>query len=451
MGCLAASGVWLDRHALGCIAMLLLLGSILRLLLALHSPQPYGYVYDFYCEPIEYMAKSHHYPASDAFWQAYHPPLFYLLGLDAYRLGQLFGSPLQGITSLAMLCGLITIWYSLKILWLYRQRGRYLVLGTALILAFPCLFISSWGAEADILLAALMSGFIYHTLAYHNRRYQPRWKPLVMIGTLAGLAAATKYSGLLALLIFGLLMGIRFIFGPQRRLALRDGLVVFLLTLSLSFWKYYDNEVKYHQIFFANGSAQQGFAMGQKHFYWDRYELTSLRLKELFSLLSPQSPRQKLTHFPVYYSVWTTLHAQAWGDMSFFSDPSRHGGNEPLYDFRGIPIWLAEAVLLLGLLADALAIIGLLSTLRRYEFWPLALISSTTLGVYLFWALAQAEWSLKTKYILFLLPVYVVYILAGLRSVKAILPRWGLYGTSIALGLFMVLTHAYLYLFALGR
>ena len=43
------------------------------------------------------------------------------------------------------------------------------------------------------------------------------------------------------------------------------------------------------------------------------------------ALTRNEVPPGYLTDLPFYRSVWTTLHAMAWSDMSFFSDPSRHG------------------------------------------------------------------------------------------------------------------------------
>jgi hypothetical protein len=73
-----------------------------------------------------------------------------------------------------------------------------------------------------------------------------------------------------------------------------------------------------------------------------------------------------------YCSYWTTLHAMAWGDMSFFSDPSRHGFRLKPYPSKRLNPWLASCVLILGLVPDGLAVIGFVVTLRRHVLWPVA-------------------------------------------------------------------------------
>lgn len=73
-------------------------------------------------------------------------------------------APLEPLGALAlpsMLCGLSTAQFSYRILELYRQRGPFLVLGTAIIPAFTALFISSWAMEVDSMLAALMTAFLH--------------------------------------------------------------------------------------------------------------------------------------------------------------------------------------------------------------------------------------------------------------------------------------------------
>ena len=100
-----------------------------------------------------------------------------------------------------------------------------------------------------------------------------------------------------------------------------------------------------------------------------------------------------LTDLPFYRSVWTSLHAMAWGDMSFFSDPSRHGFFRQPYPRKQITPWLASAVLFLGLLPNALAIFGAVVTARRREYWPLLVTGVLAWAAYITWFLAQESWA----------------------------------------------------------
>jgi hypothetical protein len=69
------------------------------------------------------------------------------------------------------------------------------------------------------------------------------------------------------------------------------------------------------------------------------------------------------------------------------------------------------------------------------------------------WFLAQDSWALKTKYVLFLLPVYVLFALIGLRRVLSFAGAIGRIaaGTTLSLlGALFAVSVAYLTRFGLG-
>lgn len=192
----------LAAHERTLLFALLLTAGTLRGLLVAFSPTPFGYVWDFYYEGVRLLSESGHLPASTECWQCYHPPLFYLLGWPLYAFGRwsAAGSPGNDVQGLRWLAGLgipsaaITVYYGYRLLRLFRCRGGSLVAGVALLVTFPCLFISSYGAEADIVLTGILSAFIY----YFTRDFTTSGSVVsaLRLGVLAGLAAATKYSGL---------------------------------------------------------------------------------------------------------------------------------------------------------------------------------------------------------------------------------------------------------------
>jgi len=108
---------------------------------------------------------------------------------------------------------------------------------------------------------------------------------------------------------------------------------------------------------------------------------------------------------------------------------------------------LASSVLILGLVPDGLAAIGFLVTLRRRILWPVAATCVITGAAYVTWFLAQESWALKTKYILFLLPAYVLYALLGLRWLERLVPVAGRI-VWLALAALVVAAHLYLLDFA---
>jgi len=66
-----------------------------------------------------------------------------------------------------------------------------------------------------------------------------------------------------------------------------------------------------------------------------------------------------------------------------------------------------------------------------------------------FWFTAQEHWALKAKYLLFLMPAYILYALFGLewlRKRSRIVFRVSVW----LIALLAVLCHAYLFRFAIG-
>ena len=310
------------------------------------------------------------------------------------------------------------------------------------------------------MVTAIMAVFLYRLVLFNARPLGQRWQDAVAIGALAGLAAATKYSGLVALGTAGATIGLLIVTGGAPRGSRRHGRHGSAPSASASRsspsailvggWKYADNERRYGRPLFANGSAGDAFSAGHEYF-WDHYDFTSFDLPGAIAVTAPGAPRGQLTTLPIYRSVWTTLYAMGWGDLSFFSVAGRIGDTEAPYPDKHIPTWLTGVVLYLALVPTMLAALGAVSTLRRRPWWPLAAMFLLTLASYLPWVLAQDDWALKTKYILFLLPIYVAWSLAGLRVVTRRLP--GRAGDVVValVGALVVAAFAWQAVFAIAR
>jgi 4-amino-4-deoxy-L-arabinose transferase-like glycosyltransferase len=441
-------------HQRFCLLVLIATAVVARIVLAARAPTPYGYVYDFYHEAIQRLYASGRLPASTDCWQCYHPPLYTLLGLPFYALGKrLLDGPaglsdpaLRFVAPLSLVCGAAVAWYGYRILRLYRLRGIELIAGTGVLLAFPCLFISSYGIEADILLSAIMTAFTYHLVRFVRRR-RASAGAAVGLGTLAGLACATKYSGVLAPLTLCIVAALQLRRASQRGRIVRELAIALVLCVAVGSWKYVDNLARYGTPFFANGSAQQGFSVSNRPNEIHVYDFGSMRIGALISLARGRVRPAPLTDLPIYHSVWTTLHGLAWSDMTMFSDPSRHGFPRHPYPAKALNRRLVSSVLVLGLLPDALALVGFVITAWRRSLWPLTVTSVSTIVIYLFWVVSQQSWALKTKYILFLLPPYVLYGMFGWRWLAH---RSRVAGQAVcwALALLVVLTNLYLFDFA---
>jgi 4-amino-4-deoxy-L-arabinose transferase-like glycosyltransferase len=449
------------------IWVLILLGAgVLRVSRFQNAPRPYGYVYDLYHQGIQVFFEKGRAPRLEDGWECYHPPFFYALGVPFYVAGgkyyhrsnpelsyrEIKARALKFVLVMPALCGLWIIWWCWRILRLLRQRGWRLLLAMAVVLCFPCLFITAGGIDGDILLAALMVTLFYYLLRYY---YEPKNVGLVLpviIGIVTGLAMGTKYSGLLGLLIAGEVVGLRLLQGPFRSRRVCDGLIILLLALAIGSWKYVDNMRRYGTPLKANAEAYDIGMPGQRSTYLNYYEFFTLRMGSLLDLMNPERAQKgKLSFLPVYRSVWTTLHAMAWGDMSFFNEPTRFGGAAKYgYESRNIPSWLSSSVLWLGLVANAVALIGMIAVSHRKLLFPLTVMVLTTMLFYFLWVINAKHWQLKTKYILFLLPAYVLYLSYGAAWLQRRVPRmvWGV--IVVAFATLIGLTHAYLYHFAAG-
>lgn len=443
----------METHAGALLAVVVLAGVALRVLLAIDAPTPYGYVWDFYVEGIRQLARTGHLPASTACWQCYHPPLFYVLGWPFYALGRwLAPGPddavaLRLVWALPLACSAITVYYGYRLLRLFRCRGAALVCGTALLATFPCLFISSLGPDADIVLTAVLSAFVFYLVRDFSVRLRRSPVVAVRLGVLAGLAAATKYSGLIAVVVAVLVLAMEGLRRRGWRPVARDALIVVTLTVTIGGWKYADNIRRYGTPLYANGSAAAGFSFRRQPGIAAKYDFTSLRLDDVVALTERWSPPGELGSLKVYDSVFTTLHALAWTDMSFFSNPSRYGDVTKPYPPKHIPPWLTRGMLFVGLAPEVLALLGFVVLLRHRIGWPLAVFGLVGLGSYGWWFLAQPMWGLKTKYILFLLPQFVLYVVVALGWLRRRAPF--LFGAAVALvtGL-LVLSGMYLCAFA---
>jgi hypothetical protein len=442
-----------EPWAIAALSALVLLGVVWRILLVRGSPAPFGYVYDPYWEPVEQFYRTGVLPIAADCWQCYHPPAFTLAGLPFFAAGMwLFGHDatraLTVFNLLATLCGIVCVYYAYRLLRWFRLPSRELVLAMALALGVPFLFMSSYGAEADVFLSAIMTALLYHLARYHAQPVRASARQAVVLGILAGVAMATKYSGLVGLMVIGMICAVH-LFTRDYRRAIRDGLIVVAVSLAIGSWKYVDNQQRYGTPLFANGSAADGFRTGAIERYWDRYDFTTFDMRGLLALTRPDAPDAPLTSLRVYKSVWATLHGMAWGDMGFFTNPSR-GGIDNRYVWRGIPPWLSSTVLVLGLLPTALALVGVAVTFRRRALLPLLLMTATTMAAYVFWFTAQQKWALKTKYVLFLLPAYLVFAMFGLRAMRRLPLRGGYEALFWFLVVLAAACQAYLFRFAIG-
>jgi hypothetical protein len=448
---------WILEHQRVLIAAVVVSAAALRALLAIYSPTPFGYVWDFYADGIQVIYREGRLPLPDDCWVCAHPPLFFLAGVPFYAFGLFVsgGSESMGLRwtgALSLISAGVTIYFGYRLLRLFRCRGTTLVLTTALLAVFPCLFISSYGAEADIMLTALLSAFVYYLTRAAARPRLTSTVDAIRLGLIAGAAAATKASGLAALLTLGLVVAAALVFRRGNRIrTLQLAAAVAVAALPLGSWKYLSDWRTYGTPFHARGPATLGFGVGDRTDQGKHYEFFTFRLAELRRAIGPRIQTGTiLTKLDVYRSVPTTLHALAWSDMSMFSVTSRHGSREQPYPWKTIPPNLTLSVILLGFVPTTLAAIGVVASARRVRLWPLLVFGTITIAAYVWWFLPQPAWALKTKYVLFLLPQYALYVAIGLGWLARRISPAAVAMTA-ALALLVALCYVYDYAFAVGR
>ncbi len=444
---------WLNRHARTCLWTLAIVALVLRAVLAARSPWSFGYVWDLYHEVLQRLYATGRLPASTDCWECWQPPLLFLTSWPLYAAGRMvypvspwpddYALRFAGLIPCAS--GLACLFYTDRLLGLMGQRGAWRVFGLGLAAAFPCLFFSTYAFEPDILVAALVVAFLYYLTRWHLSPRTESIGDVVGLGVLAGLAAEAKYNGVSAVVVGMIVMAIHAV----RARRIRPIATFLAIAIAIGSWKYVDNARRYGNPFFANGPSVTGFRLSER-IVNTQYELTTFRLRALLALTRPDAPDGMLTDLPVYRSVWTTLHGLAWGDMGFFTNPTRHGTRYPFYRDRHIAPWLASSVLVLGLVPDALAIAGFVVTVRRRAYLPISVMCGVGWLLYLQYMLSQEIWAVKTKYLLFLLPAYVLYSAIGLRWVRATLPGWISAPMVASMVALIVLANLYLLAFAIG-
>ncbi len=444
-----------------CLCLVLGLAALLRVLLLVRSPTSFGYVYDFYPAAVAYVYDHHALPPADACWICAHPPLFWIVGAPFYALGMWCSGGQRAVAeqllcAVPLACDALTVFYTYRLLRLYEQRGIFLVAAMAVCASFPCLVISSHGPESDMLLTALMVAGVFHLCRMHVEGASGGLRDPIWLGALAGLAALTKYSGVLLLVAALAVLAARWLERSSRAGTWRRAALIFGIACAIAGSKYAYNVGVHHELLVANGSAQSGFDvlnLAARAQNLHHYDFTSLRLLDAAALFATEHSTGKLTDQPVYGSVWTTLHAMAWTDMSIFSVHARHGDPSLPYPTKHTSVPLVTLLLFLGLVPTGLALLGFLVTARRGRIWPLSFFALSSFLTYTWWFLAQDSWALKTKYVLFLLPVYVLFMALGLQRVVDSSSPAGRFTAATTLTLLsaLVLTSVtYLTRFALG-
>lgn len=401
---------------------LLLLAIALRIALFYFSPTYNGYVYDFYSGAINLIIENGRIIDADDCFICYHPQLFPIIGAIIVKtvsaLGGDYETQYSVIGIFTIFISLVFCLFSYGIYRLYHKENNALNLTVwALILFLPLVFISSYSIEADLLVATLIIMSIYFFLVYQDKF---ELKPLIYSSICVGLAAFTKYSGLICFFVLGLFLLINF--WKDRRVAIfYRGCLFATICFVIGGYPYVHNVTKFGTPFKGN------YAWHSDKYFLDQYNFTRLDVGDIVKVIEYKFDGvgdKRLHTFPAYNNdVLSSLYGQLWTDFSFFSSYGRHGGGLVhawgLYKSKNIPIQLVQPLLYLGLIPVFLSIIGLLVIIRKKQAAVLMSFALVTMAVYFEWMIGSDAWMIKSKYLMQLLPLWLILIGFGAQRLNA--------------------------------
>ena len=118
---------------------------------------------------------------------------------------------LRALTILAVAAGVVATYCSARLVQFLSRDRALTAIGVALVLTFPCLFISSYGPDADIVVTAAMTAFLLALTRFAAEPRRQTWRAAMWVGALAGWRRR-RSRGLIALATAGVVMGLRALF-----------------------------------------------------------------------------------------------------------------------------------------------------------------------------------------------------------------------------------------------
>jgi len=387
---------------------LLVVSVILHILLALFAPDPNGYVYDFYSDAIILLYENGQIPDSNACWVCYHPPLLPILGSWIFHLVDWLGggreAQLFAVASFLNFLSLLFAIYSFAIYQHYRKHADLDLVLWALLLFLPVTFISAFSIEADILVASFVVVSTYYFIRFLDNE---TYSDLIIAAVMVALAAMTKYTGVIIAVYFGGILLARYLRQFDTRI-LKQGLIYALVVFLVGSYPYMKNLAEIGTPVAGNKAWNTG-----KNYY-KSYDFTSFSIKRIVDVFTHPKDA-KLKHYPAYNSeVLTSHYGQLWTDFSFYTRAHRHGqwnrAGADVYTGKYMPVWLLWCILIAGLVPVIAGAGGFIALVISREAPLLLGMFILTVAIYIDWFLGHNWWMLKTKYLLFLLPLWLISI-----------------------------------------
>ena len=396
--------------------LLFLIAVMLHVLLAVFAPDPNGYVWDFYSEAIQYTYQHGKLPNADTCWVCYHPPLLPILGSSIFYIVDLFHGTremqLFTVACFLNISSLLFSIYSFAIYKKYQKNSQLDLILWAFVLFLPVSFIASFSVEADLLVATFIVMSLYYFSAFLDSNDILN---LCFTALFIALATLTKYTGLILALFYGLVLGIRYIKGLEKH-KLKQLMVYCIIVFTIGSYPYLKNYI-------ISGTPIIGNkAWSNNKGYYD-YNFHDFSIPKIIEVFTDSRPI-KLKHYQQFNSeVLNSLYGQLWTDFSFFTIAYRHGQHEVKFIYKGkyMPEILLWAILISGLIPTCLGIAGFILMIFQSDKYLLICIGMISLGIYVHWFMGHNYWMLKSKYLLYLVPIWLISISQANRLINPVI------------------------------
>ena len=392
---------------------------ILHLLLAYYAPDPNGYVYDFYSKAIILFFENGQLPEPGACFVCYHPPLLTLIGGGIFHVVEWLGGDRHAqLFSVALVLNSLSLVFSIYTFAIYRHYRKDESLDFilwALLLFLPVAFVSAFSIESDMLGSTLIVISTYYFIRFLN---EENYSDLVLSALFIALAAATKYTGAIIAVYFGGVLLARYLrhFEIQQ---LKQGLVYAGVAILVGSYPYINNIKETGHPIIGN------VAWDTAKSYPELYDFTSFSIWDVVRVFE-DSRAIELNSFKAFNTeVLTSHYGQLWTDFTIFSRAKRHGQwhQAGFYTGKYMPSWLLWTLLIAGLVPVIAGFSGFFALAISREATLLLGMFVLSIAVYIAWFIGHYEWMLKTKYHLYLIPLWLIAINKAASCVPASIAR----------------------------
>jgi len=329
-------------------------------------PLPIGFDAEAHLKYVDVLRTTHRLPLANEGWEAYQPPLYYVISALLVGLGHLVHLSRADVVVprlVNMACGIanvLLVWSVVRLLFPENRRGQ--IAGLILAAGMPMNLYMSHYPSNEIMCATFVNGAVL--LALRNLRDRTvsvgRYAGL---GVVLGLAMLSKYTAFLAVVAVGVVVGVVLIrrHGVRVRLLASTLGVCLASLLIVSGWFYLRNIVHFRNPFVGNWDAVT------RNSWWAApgYGTSVYYLRVGRSLTHPF---EGWTH-----SYADSIYSTVWGDGMCGGDPTPN--RRPPWCFNLMSVGYTLALVPVGLM-----VLGFLSVVRR---WVVRADASWTLLVFL--------------------------------------------------------------------